>query len=137
MKMAKLTNLESWEDIAKRGTAYLQRNVDYRCWHDDLKQAARVAAAKMGYRVQITWHNQEDEILKLVFTKTNEVPESRKSFWDRVLGGGVWRLMQDVDFNESIALFRKKAHEAARIRGKRAVIEAREREIKIYAVRIT
>lgn len=137
MKMAKLTNLESWEDIAKRGTAYLQRNVDYRCWHDDLKQAARVAAAKMGYRVQITWHNQEDEILKLVFTKTNDVPESRKTFWDRVLGGDVWRLMQDVDFNESIALFRKKAHEAARIRGKRAVIEAREREIKIYAVRIT
>jgi uncharacterized protein YlaN (UPF0358 family) len=137
MKVARLTNLESWEDIASRGTAYLQRNVDYRCWHDELRQAARTAAAKMGYRVQITWHNQEEEILKLVFTKMKEVPETRKEFWDRVLDGKTWRIAQDIDFTESISLFRKKAHAAAKQRGKRAVLNVSETEIEIHAVRIT
>jgi hypothetical protein len=137
MKMAKLTNLDTWESIAERGTAYLQRNLDYRCWHDELKQTARVAAAKMGYRVKITWHNQEEEILKLEFTKVSDIRESRKAFWDRILDGTKRRLTQDVDFNESILLFRKKAHEAARIREKRAVMSVNEREVVIYAVRIT
>lgn len=137
MKFAKLTNLESWEDIAQKGTAYLQRNVDYRCWHDDLKKAARVAASNMGYSLQITWHNKEEEILKLVFTKIAEVPETRKEFWDRVLDGQNRRLTQDVDFDESVSMFRKKAHEAARIREKRAIINASGTEIELYAVRIT
>lgn len=137
MRVAKLTNLESWEDIARKGTAYLQRNVDYRCWHDELKKAARTAAYSMGYRVQITWHNQEDEILKLVFTKVAEVPETRKEFWDRVLDGETRKLIQDVDFDESVNHFRKKAHTAAAFRNKRAIMNASELEIEIYAVRIT
>ncbi len=137
MKVAKLTNLESWEDIARRGTAYLQRNRDYRCWHNELKVAARTAAASMGYRVQIEWHDQEQDILKLVFTKIAEIPETRIEFWNRVLDGETRRLTRGVDFDESIDQFRKKAHSAARQRNKRAIIEASQTEVKLYAVRIS
>lgn len=137
MRVARLTNLNNWEDIAGRGTAYLQRNVDYRCWHEELKAAARNAAASMGYRVKIYWHDQEQEILRLVFTRFAKIPETRIEFWDRVLDGEARRLTQNIDFDESVSAFRKRAHKAARGRGKRAIINASGLEIELYAVRIS
>jgi len=135
MRVARLTNLDNWESIIARGSALLQRGVDFRCEPDDFRRAVRNVAKKLGCKVKITWHSREEEILDLRFERIQHIAvnESRSQFWDRILNGSRWNLIEDQDFMESRSQFRILAHKAAAKRGKVAIIEDLPNGVLIYA----